>query len=92
MELLPNASSKMEFPMKYAASEAKNNSSLDEGIVICNSKEEMLEIFGDYKKQTRSGWCCLNRNKLIGIYYIITSMQKAYACPEIYYFLVIVQW
>ena len=38
--------------------------------IVCSSQKEMLDKFEEYKRETQSGWRCVNSNNLFGEYLI----------------------
>ena len=38
--------------------------------IVCSSQKEMLDKFEEYKRETQSGWRCVNSNNLFGGYLI----------------------
>jgi hypothetical protein len=35
-------------------------------LIVCHTREEMLEQFEEYKRKTQSGWRCIKSNVLFG--------------------------
>lgn len=40
-------------------------------VVVCASREEMLETFEEYKRGTQNRWRCINSNALFGRFFIM---------------------
>ena len=44
----------------------------NEKIVVCTSRKEMLETLEEYKRETQSGWRCINTNALFGRFFLLS--------------------